>query len=153
MRRVCMYCCVFFLLIRLPPRSTRTYTLFPYTTLFRSAQKSRSTAVFAEGNYKFTDQLTLTVGGRYTWEKKRWYGRQQTFIPALAGGFDPGLSIGEALDARVFNLPAGVIQVLDKAKEPTYRASLGYQATDDLFVYATYPPGLKAGAINHQNRS
>src|SRR3546814_5423073 len=27
---------VFFLNIRLPPRSTRTYTLFPYTTLFRS---------------------------------------------------------------------------------------------------------------------
>src|SRR3546814_14343629 len=30
-------CCVFFLMIRRPPRSTRTDTLFPYTTLFRSA--------------------------------------------------------------------------------------------------------------------
>src|SRR3546814_2944132 len=29
--------CIFFLMIRRPPRSTRTYTLFPYTTLFRSA--------------------------------------------------------------------------------------------------------------------
>src|SRR3546814_11568925 len=29
-------CCVFFLMIRRPPRSTRTDTLFPYTTLFRS---------------------------------------------------------------------------------------------------------------------
>src|SRR3546814_2247509 len=27
---------MFFLMIRRPPRSTRTYTLFPYTTLFRS---------------------------------------------------------------------------------------------------------------------
>src|SRR3546814_15407559 len=27
----------FFLMLRLPPRSTRTYTLFPYTTRFRSA--------------------------------------------------------------------------------------------------------------------
>src|SRR3546814_20312491 len=26
----------FFLMIRRPPRATRTYTLFPYTTLFRS---------------------------------------------------------------------------------------------------------------------
>src|SRR3546814_2222145 len=26
----------FYLMIRLPPRSTSTYTLFPYTTLFRS---------------------------------------------------------------------------------------------------------------------
>src|SRR3546814_4001411 len=28
--------CMFFLMIRRPPRSTRTDTLFPYTTLFRS---------------------------------------------------------------------------------------------------------------------
>src|SRR3546814_13701849 len=27
--------CLFFLIIRRPPRSTRTDTLFPYTTLFR----------------------------------------------------------------------------------------------------------------------
>src|SRR3546814_21039564 len=36
-----MFCCgyllaVLFLMIRRPPRSTRTDTLFPYTTLFRS---------------------------------------------------------------------------------------------------------------------
>src|SRR3546814_9672457 len=30
------FVCVFFLMIRRPPRSTRTDTLFPYTTLFRS---------------------------------------------------------------------------------------------------------------------
>src|SRR3546814_14001973 len=29
-------CFLFFLMIRRPPRSTRTDTLFPYTTLFRS---------------------------------------------------------------------------------------------------------------------
>src|SRR6056297_3802819 len=32
---VCL-CFFFFLMIRRPPRSTRTDTLFPYTTLFRS---------------------------------------------------------------------------------------------------------------------
>src|SRR3546814_15629652 len=37
------YFCVvlfFFLMIRRPPRSTRTDTLFPYTTFFRSSQNS-----------------------------------------------------------------------------------------------------------------
>src|SRR3546814_18858138 len=34
---ILLYCLVlFFLMILLPPRSTRTYTLFPYTTRFRS---------------------------------------------------------------------------------------------------------------------
>src|SRR3546814_2685606 len=32
---------VFFLIIRRPPRSTRTDTLFPYTTLFRSGHVER----------------------------------------------------------------------------------------------------------------
>src|SRR3546814_3486119 len=32
---------VFFLMIRRPPRSTRTDTLFPYTTLFRSCSTRR----------------------------------------------------------------------------------------------------------------
>src|SRR3546814_12885055 len=32
---VCLVCVFFFLMIRRPPRSTRTDTLFPYTTLFR----------------------------------------------------------------------------------------------------------------------
>src|SRR3546814_12440269 len=37
---------VFFLMNRRPPRSTRTYTLFPYTTLFRSMRRYRSRGSF-----------------------------------------------------------------------------------------------------------
>src|SRR3546814_16163463 len=33
---LCYMFVIFFLMIRRPPRSTRTDTLFPYTTLFRS---------------------------------------------------------------------------------------------------------------------
>src|SRR3546814_8251213 len=43
---------IFFLMIRRPPRSTRTDTLFPYTTLFRSAadhQQQRDHALDDEG--------------------------------------------------------------------------------------------------------
>src|SRR3546814_6246270 len=38
-----VYC--FFLMIRRPPRSTRTDTLFPYTTLFRSSHASTALSV------------------------------------------------------------------------------------------------------------
>src|SRR3546814_13013453 len=34
-------CLLFFVMIRRPPRSTRTDTLFPYTTLFRSRRSQR----------------------------------------------------------------------------------------------------------------
>src|SRR3546814_14562406 len=38
---------VFFLMIRRPPRSTRTDTLFPYTTLFRSLSPGIEMAILA----------------------------------------------------------------------------------------------------------
>src|SRR3546814_4407407 len=37
-------CCFFFLMKRRPPRSTRTDTRFPYTTLFRSRLRARRCA-------------------------------------------------------------------------------------------------------------
>src|SRR3546814_11915914 len=39
---------VFFLMIRRPPRSTRSDTLFPYTTLFRSIEPYRAYRAFSE---------------------------------------------------------------------------------------------------------
>src|SRR3546814_1033519 len=41
-----LYPIVVFLMIRRPPRSTRTDTLFPYTTLFRSEEQLR---IFGNG--------------------------------------------------------------------------------------------------------
>src|SRR3546814_17916639 len=42
-----IYIFVFFVMIRRPPRSTRTDTLFPYTTLFRSVEAGRQKAAQA----------------------------------------------------------------------------------------------------------
>src|SRR3546814_3839890 len=47
-------CCIvgtlfFFLMIRRPPRSTRTDTLFPYTTLFRSLVESEDIGTIGVG--------------------------------------------------------------------------------------------------------
>src|SRR3546814_15149415 len=47
----------FFLMIRRPPRSTRTDTLFPYTTLFRS-----KTAFLSRMSYELRTPLT-SIGG------------------------------------------------------------------------------------------
>src|SRR3546814_11324357 len=55
-----LYCCFFFLMIRRPPRSTRTDTLFPYTTLFRSDQLS-SLAL----DWLLLDPRRFQLGTRY----------------------------------------------------------------------------------------
>ena len=115
-----------------------------------NAQKSSSKAVFAEGTYKITPTVTLTAGARYTWEKKTWLGRQQAFVPTLGGGFDPTIVVNTSLDASVYKYPAGVVTVKAKANKPTYRASLGWQATPTVFAYATYSRGFKGGGFNDQ---
>src|SRR3546814_17209456 len=48
---------VFFLMIRRPPRSTRTDTLFPYTTLFRSPRPHCSCRALDEARHTLGRQL------------------------------------------------------------------------------------------------
>src|SRR3546814_17670968 len=51
-------------MIRRPPRSTRTDTLFPYTTLFRSNAMNAVAKTFStEGDYKIAD-ISLADWGR-----------------------------------------------------------------------------------------
>src|SRR3546814_10618093 len=50
-----MFVFFFFLMIRRPPRSTRTDTLFPYTTLFRSSQLAGTRLTDDEDRRTFID--------------------------------------------------------------------------------------------------
>src|SRR3546814_11849845 len=61
--------CFFFLIIRRPPRSTRTDTLFPYPTLFRSHPRHRGDpprhrpgAAPRRLGLRLLDELVLAVG-------------------------------------------------------------------------------------------
>src|SRR3546814_15720706 len=51
---------IFFLMIRRPPRSTRTDTLFPYTTLFRS-HHYYAAQIDGNGEYRITGKKGRTV--------------------------------------------------------------------------------------------
>ena len=118
-----------------------------------SAQESDSTALFTEGTYEFSDRFTLTAGFRYTWESKTFLARQQTLSQELGGFSDPSLTwqaLGSQLAASVHNFPFGVVRHESSPSEPTWRLSLGYQATDDVYTYATYSRGFKSGGYNDQ---
>ncbi len=115
-----------------------------------NAQNASSTAVFAEGTLKLGDRITLTAGGRYSWERKTWRGRQQAFIPTLNGGFDTNIRLTEALGASVNNFPVGVITVKASDNQPTWRFSASFKASDNIFLYGTYSRGFKGGSFNDQ---
>src|SRR3546814_17624803 len=67
--------CIFFLRVRRPPRSTRTDTLFPYTTLFRSP--ARSVLDSRAGN-------SVSIGQRFDqMDQFAWYGRSEEHTSEL----------------------------------------------------------------------
>ena len=91
-----------------------------------TGQEHEAWSVFGELNYDVTDQLTVTVGGRYTDEKKDFF--QETF--AVFPNSGPRQDFSESWD------DAG----------PKF--ALRYQVNDDLMAYASYQKGFKSGGFN-----
>src|SRR3546814_18938676 len=68
-----VYSFFFFLMIRRPPRSTRTDTLFPYTTLFRSRSRRdrEGTAAVARHDAQYPAEPLLRNDLQYRWRAGR----------------------------------------------------------------------------------
>lgn len=104
---------------------------FPYTSLGCSQsgvadQTTNSYAGFVQGNVNLTEDLRFTLGGRYTDEKKSF-------------GITPIVWPPGAL---------GSIRDKEDWSEFTWRTSLDYQATDTVFLFASYATGFKSGGFN-----
>ncbi len=92
-------------------------------------QNTESRAAFFEADYRLTDALTLTVGGRYTRDEK-----------------DSGL-----IDAGMPQLATrgNLANPFAKAwSEFTPKLNLRYRLNDDAMVYGLYSRGYRAGGFN-----
>ena len=95
-------------------------------------QSSDSLAVYAQGEYLLTDNLTLQLGARYTSDE-----REGRFLQLAAN----------PLSALAFRAPADT--ALDFSDEtPTLRAALTYTVSPDHTVFASYSTGYKSGGFN-----
>ena len=119
-----------------------------------NAQDASAQAVYLDATWAISERLTLGGGVRYTREKKKWTGRNQVFVQALDGGFDPAFTwqaLGEPIAAADFDrFPEGVFTDEETWTEPTWRFNLGYQWQDDLYLYGAYARGFKSGGSNDQ---
>jgi len=98
---------------------------------FFNRQKTTNYAAFGNFTYDLTDALTVELGGRYTYEKKRFTQRslrvysQQPLIP----GFYP-YTLSEHWDAF------------------SPRASLSYKFKPNILGYASWSRGFRSGGFN-----
>src|SRR3546814_1918494 len=109
-----MHSDLFFFMIRLPPRSTRTDTLFPYTTLFRSdaptlAAQSKALRAALAGDEQFTLVANGDAGLDAIPENLRPY--RYLLSPTLDGQPLDADYLAAQLDERLQDLgsPAGAL--------------------------------------------
>lgn len=112
-------------------RFDRTYT-----------QNTDTFAVFAQTDYDLTPRLTATLGARFTWENR------DIDLFSYAGPVDavplsrPSPVYYPLLDETAFGRDSISFE------EPTFRAALAYDATDDVMVFGSVSRGFKSGGFN-----
>jgi iron complex outermembrane recepter protein len=89
-------------------------------------QDTSAYAIYAQGDYRFNDKWTMTLGGRYSYEKKEFAVRS-----VLANG-DPNYA-----------------KELDKSwSRPDWKALLSYHFNDNVMGYVSASTGFKSGGFN-----
>lgn len=89
-------------------------------------QDTSAYAAYAQGNYKFTDKLTLTLGGRYSYENKDFS------VRSVKANGDPNYS-----------------KALEKSwNRPDWKVLLSYDFSDNVMGYASVTTGFKSGGFN-----
>ncbi|MYE85849.1 MAG: TonB-dependent receptor [Gammaproteobacteria bacterium] len=135
-----------------------------------AGQKLNAFALYGEGYYQVTDDLRLTVGGRWTREEKDFFifqrvsGDASGLLPPTAWGC--GLSgdlqaqadavaaawIGGAPTPQIAEARAAGLACNSDGKESwtefTPRVSLDYAFSDDDMVYASWSRGFRSGGFN-----
>lgn len=124
----------------------------PATTFRSGATNNRqkfentSYAVFAEGTYELLDGLSLTLGGRYTWDE-----RQATILNRVIDT-RCGFTVDDDNDPATPEVNPGDgpgCRVDDSAKFDafTYNVALNYKPDTDTLLYASLRRGFRAGGF------
>jgi iron complex outermembrane receptor protein len=110
---------------------------------------TKTWALFGEATFDLTDQLSLTLGGRYTEDERTSRVVRQLFLGVNSPVFGNASAVNLSTPVLV-----GGVQVVpefngtrtDDAFTP--RVILAYEATPDLNLYASYSQGFKGGGFD-----
>ncbi len=116
---------------------------------------NRAWAGFAQISYDVTKRMQLTVGGRYTDEKKSFLPQQvifQNYFAGISQVVPPGNPLA-ALDAPFLQAGEPILPAVQKSitiKEFTPMVSLSYDVSDELMIYGSYSEGFKSGGFTQR---
>ncbi|WP_370176911.1 TonB-dependent receptor [Alteriqipengyuania sp.] len=115
-------------------------TLLPQLTGFTAALVDTETyAVFADATLDITDRISISAGGRYTWDRRDADITKQNYILGGSGAFGAqGIVIGTDTD----------FEGSAEFEKFTPRASISFKPTPDHNIYASYSKGFKGGGFD-----
>lgn len=102
-------------------------------------QELESIAIFGQGTWHASDQLSFTLGGRYTDDDKT-----ANFTNIVNNPFVIGLSVRD----NESQLDLDVDEFGFDSSQFTYFANASYDVSDDVMVFATTSTGYKSGGFN-----
>lgn len=127
--------------------------------------RNDSYAGFAQLSYAVTSKFSLTLGGRYTHEIKRFLPDQYIISDRTKGSLlllsrcfisttptippNPACAADPVLN-RDGNRILPNVQVSTTANEFTFAATADYHLTDQVLVYSTYAQGFKSGGFTQR---
>jgi iron complex outermembrane recepter protein len=100
--------------------------------------RTDTTAVFADATYDVTPQVSLSVGGRYTWDTRRSTIQRNVYLgasPFFGGTTAPIVRQTDFTGQATF-------------KQFTPRASVSFKPTPDHTLYASWAKGFKGGGFD-----
>ena len=113
-------------------------------------QTSNNLSLFTHNIFSVTDQLKLTVGLRYTREKKTLDAELQGNNPFCAALAASPLNSFQQLPCVLPSLPGGSLSDSDSHTESKLSGTgvISFKPTPELLTYASYSRGYKAGGYN-----
>ena len=106
--------------------------------------RTETSSVFADFTFDFTPQLSLSVGGRYTWDQRKSFVFKQNYL----GGPNFGASPDWGGNPIAFGAPATNFRGEANFKRFTPRASLAFKPSADHMFYVSYSEGFKGGGFD-----
>lgn len=108
----------------------------PFATAFSyqsvpTTQTTKSVAGFAQGTYELADTTRLTLGIRYTYDKKKFSGR--VYRTTLAGNT---ILVSDVQNAEY------------SFSKPTWRIAIDHDFTPTILGYVSYNRGIKSGGFS-----
>jgi iron complex outermembrane receptor protein len=102
--------------------------------------RTETSSIYGDFTYDFTPQISLSLGGRYTWDKRESYIFKASYLGGVTSEFGG--------NPTLFGAPSTDFRGTARFKRFTPRASLAFKPNSDHMVYVSYSEGFKGGGFD-----